>query len=125
MHFKSVNSSSLPLFKKSKILTFSDVIKLKDFLFAYDHYHNKLPQALQGIFTLLNDTHNHNTRNATNNNLALPNVNTTLYGIYSIKYQSILCWNKINNLYNDKKLPSLSKNECKNLITKLYLSKYL
>ena len=125
MHFKSVNSSSRPLFKKSKILTLSDVIKLKDFLFAYDHYHNKLPQSLRGIFTLVNDTHAHNTRNASNINLTLPSVNTSVYGIYSIKYQSILCWNKINSLYNEKQLASLSKNQCRNLITKHFLSNYL
>ena len=76
------------------------------------------------LANFVNDTHNHNTRNASNNNLVLPSVNTNLYGVCSIKYQSILCWNKINNMFNEIQLISLSKNQCRNLITKHYLSNY-
>ncbi|XP_057305356.1 uncharacterized protein LOC130642284 [Hydractinia symbiolongicarpus] len=74
MNFKPANSPTSLLFNKSKILTFPDTIKLKDFLFAYDHYHKNLPKPLQGIFTLVTNTHTHNTRNASNNNLILPNL---------------------------------------------------
>ena len=53
LHVRSNNNSSLPGYKKSKTLTVSDIIKLKDFLFAYDHYHNNQPQSLQRATSLL------------------------------------------------------------------------
>ena len=71
------------------ILQINDYVILQNFLFAYDHFHNTLPPSLQNIFILVENIHEHNTRNSNLKCLSLPSTKTIKYGINSIKYQSI------------------------------------
>ena len=82
---------------------------LQNFLFAYDHFHNTLPPSLQNIFILVENIHEHNTRNSNLKCLSLPSTKTIKYGINSIKYQSISTWNKFINLYHHIDMSALSK----------------
>ena len=45
----------------------------------------------------MRDTYQHNTRHATQNTVTLNQYKTAFYGTHSIKHQSALIWNQINN----------------------------
>ena len=45
----------------------------------------------------MRDTHQHNTRHATQNTVALKQYKAAFYRTHSIKHQSALIWNQTNN----------------------------
>ena len=89
------NSPSNGLYLRSQILKLSDLTKLQNFLFAYDHYHQQLPTSLQNTFCLVKHVHNYNTKNYNYKLLNIPEFKTKKYGKYSIKYQSTKCYNML------------------------------
>ena len=76
-----------PLFKESKIFKLSDIIKTNNCLLALNHINNELPENFKEFFIYSNNQHNHGTRGAYKNKITLPQVNTTQYGLQSIKYR--------------------------------------
>ena len=110
--------------KHLRSLNLYDLVSLQNFLLAYDHYYNNLPQSLIGIFKLVKNTHLYNTRNSNLDLLTVPSVNTTTFGIHSIHYQSIICWNKLLKLIPNLTVKTLSKRQCKDIITNHYLENY-
>ena len=123
MFFKPYQFSTNSLYNTAKILKIKHFISLNNFLFAHDHFYNKLPKALLGTFKPI--THLHYTRNSEQNCLSLPTVNTVNYGINSITYQSIVCWNYFVKIYRNKNLSILSKVCCKEIITSHYIKSYI
>ena len=113
------------LYHESKILQFSEMIKIQNFLFAHNHYHQLLPTTLNDIFVLAQDSHDHHTRNSYLNCLIPPQVHTINYGIYSIKYQAISCWNTLVKQFFPTDLPKFSACKCKTIISKYYLDSYI
>ena len=99
INFKNNNNPSAPLFKETNILKLYDNITLLNCLFVYDHLDNNIPTALQGYFTSVKDTHQHNTRHA-GINVEIPPVKTIRYGKNSITSQSVTDWNTINSQIN-------------------------
>ena len=124
INFGSSFDSRNPLYLKSKIIKFSDNIKLLNFIFVYDSLKNNLPTILNNNFTQVNKYHNHNTRYAIQNTVALPKIKTQIYGIKSIKFQSSSSWNFFVGKYSSKKLFDQTKSFCKNIITQNFLENY-
>ena len=54
-----------------------------------------IKQTFQTNFTKSENIHQHNTRHATQNSVALAQQNTDLYGIKPVQHQSILIWNQL------------------------------
>ena len=52
---------------------------------------------LQEVFTQMRDTHQYNTRHATQNTVTINQYKTAFHGTRSIKHQSALIWNQIRN----------------------------
>ena len=48
-------------------------------------------------FQFTENQHNHNTRTANNRHMIFPQVNTTSYGLNSVKYKIAKDWNSIQN----------------------------
>ena len=71
----------------------------------------------------MRDTHQHNTRPATQNSFTLNQYKTAFYGTHSIKHQLALIWNQINNEapYN---LLQKSRSEIREYITNKLISNY-
>ena len=121
--FKPNDESTKPLFHQSNVLKFNDYVTLQNALFAYDHIHNTLPTSLQNIFTLVKNTHEHNTRNSTSQFISLPLINTERYGLNSIKYQSISAWNTFTTKFYE--FNTTSKTQYKQQIKKHIFNHYL
>ena len=89
-----------PLFKETKIMTLTEIIKSENCLLGLHHINQCLPLSLKNLLTNENNLHNYSTRNSTNHQLALPQVKTTYYGLHSIRYRTAKHWNSVQNSLN-------------------------
>ena len=89
INFANPRESVTPLYKAARILKIKDFIRMQNFLYAHDDINENLPHALRGQFNLVATSHNDMTRNSVNNKVLLPSVRTTVYGIKSIRFQSL------------------------------------
>ena len=71
----------------------------------------------------MRDTHQHNTRHATQNTVTLNKYKTAFYGTHSIKHQLGLIWNQINNEAPSDLLQK-SRSEVREYITNKLMSNY-
>ena len=93
MTFSNYRASSKPLYNQLKILQFRQHVELQNILLVNASLNKMNPVSFSNIFVLQGEAHNHATRNPLY--LVRKNVRTTKYGIYSIKYQCTLAWNKV------------------------------
>ena len=122
INFKNSNSNAKLLYNQSNILQIDDHTNLLNCLSVYECLHLQLPPALKNFVTRLNPTIC--TRAAEADALMIPNVETTHYGLQSVKYCSISTWNGFQRLYHQAPLTNLSKYKLKNLIKDLYINSY-
>ena len=78
-------------------MTLNETIKSENCILALRHINQCLPSSLKNLLTIENDLHNYSTRNSANHQLALPQVKTTNYGLYSIRYRIAKRWNSVQN----------------------------
>ena len=62
INFTPYRCSVTPLYKSSRLLKFSDSIKLQNFLFVLDCLQDTVPDVLRNTFILKKNRHNYNTR---------------------------------------------------------------
>ena len=120
INFANFNDPVDPLYQHSKIIKFTDSIKLSNLLTAHDSIHNKLPVILNKIFILRKDAHNYTTRNC--NMLTLPPAKTTTYGIKSIEYQCVTMWNRLIVESPNTEIHSLNRFSLKKIIQNMFLT---
>ena len=94
-----------PFFKNLKILKLQDIIKFNTWKIIYLYYKDQLPLKIKYIFTTNESVNPYNTRGG--KLLFIPPVNTTHYGIKSLRYNRPVFWNDFfrntdnnNNLFN-------------------------
>ena len=110
-------------YKTLKILKIRDHIKLQNFMFTHDCLIKHTPPAIVDNFNLVSSRHNYETRLSCNNSVSLPKVNTTIFGLNNISYQSASEWNFfIKKFHLD--LLNKSKLFCKQKILKHFLDSY-
>ena len=97
INFKNNEYNVNELYKTNKILKIADYIKLLNCLFVRDVIAQSTIPPFQEFFIQMRDTHQHNTRHATQNTVTLNQYKTAFYGTHSIKHQSALIWNQIKN----------------------------
>ena len=124
INFASYYDSRNPLYKNMRILKFKDHIQVQNFLLAHDFFNNNLPESFCNLFSLVNNSHQHHTRAAAKMHFRLPKARTSIYGLSSITYQSVLTWNKINHLFDKSFLYDKSKVICKKLISNHLINSY-
>ena len=103
INFASYRSTVDPLYKTSKILKLCNSIKLQNFLYVTNNINGNLPSTLKDTFTFTKTAHKYNTRGSAQHQIVIPKVKTSIYGIRSIKYQSIQIWNFIVNTFEEEK----------------------
>ena len=117
------NSHTNELFIKNELVKLEDIIKIEHLKLVFDFKNKNLPNDLQNLFQYNNEIHTHVTRNVKNEGLYVPQINTSSYGINSIRYCAPVIWNtlvKYNNEVNNVKTTSMFKFYLK----KYYLSLY-
>ena len=123
MNFAKYHEDPTKYYKKLNVLKFQDTIKLNNFLYVHDHFNYNLPSALLDKFEYVHQNHDHKTRISTANCVKLPKSNTFEFGIHSVNGQACRHWNHLQVLLNTK-LNDLSRNSCKQIITKYFLDSY-
>ena len=99
INFADYREHADPLFKNHEILRINDFVKLQNMFLVYDSMNNRLPSILNNIYTNVQSVHNHASRNSLKMKLSIPVVQSTTYGLNSIKYQSIMIWNQLIDEY--------------------------
>ena len=117
MNFVARNTQTNILYKNSKILKFTDQIKVKNFLLVHDSINGQLPYSLRDTFTLTKNNHPIQTRHSAYYTMIQPRIHTVNYGEYSIKFQAVKLWNKIMHKFPEKNLQFKSR-----IFTKKFLS---
>ena len=84
---------SLPIFKDLKLLRIVDIFKLRLLAFVYESVNMVTPDCFHSFFSLHSTVHCHNTRQSSCGDLFLANINTSQYGMYSIRYLGAKVWN--------------------------------
>ena len=127
MTFSEFRAHSAPLFARLKILSIFDLVKVLNILFVHQVLNKKVPDEVSNYFQFTMKKHAHNTRESFAGCLEIPNVNTSSYGISSLRYQSISAWNYISRSCVDSietQLINRRHSSVKRLITNHFLSLY-
>ena len=93
--FSEPRSHFEPLFKSHKILNLNDVFKLQVLSFVYQWSHNLLPPCFSDYFKFSSSVHSYSTRQSCDGNLYVTSVNTTQYGLRSLKSTGPRLWNSL------------------------------
>ena len=109
---------SNPMFIELKIMKIHNIFKNKLLVFVFKSINNLLPTTFCNWFHWAVNIHSHQTRFAHNNNLYLPRVKTSHYGLKSIKYTGPKLWNNLtNNLKTIRELFEFCKITKENLLS--------
>ena len=95
INFQSSDSPTDPLYQEDKVLKIADFINYKNALFVRNTLKRENPQVFHEMFIMLNQNHSCNTKAATYHFLDIPQVKTTHFGQYSVKFQASEKWNKL------------------------------
>ena len=93
--FEHFTAPSMPIFSDLKILKVHDLFQLKMLSFVYDCINKIAPPYFHSFFELVDSVHQYSTRQATNNDIFLTQMNTLQYGLRSVRYFGAKCWNDI------------------------------
>ena len=93
MNFSQYNSHTLPLFIKDKLITFLDIITSNKLKLAFDFKSNTLPEDLCILFHLNSTLHSYTTHPVTKEGFFVPGIQSTSYGIKTLKYSVPVIWN--------------------------------
>ena len=135
--FSNFRDHTEPLFKEIEIFKVQDNIFLQNCLFVYNYFHGNLPDSFKNTFNKVDDIHSLLTRNINDGSLALPNCNSTRYGLKNIYKLCIDNWNTITKEFkhmdllksrtNQNHIPinlHVTRSKLKQLITDFFLDSY-
>ena len=126
--FSDFNAPSSPIFLNFRILSFFDSIQLLNIILIHQLLNHKLPLPLCTLFDL--DSLSRNARlnrfpsRTKTGILQLPRVSSVRFGNHSIRYQSILSWNLVQNFLTIDDISTLSLNRLKSFVKFYFLSSY-
>ena len=123
INFQSSDSPTGPLYQRNKVLKIADFISYKNALFVRNTLKKENPQVFHEMFIMLNQNHTYNTRAATYHFLDIPQMKTTLFGQYSVKFQASETWNNLQRTQN-LDLSTSEPSEFKKAFFEAYLTKY-
>ena len=124
MYFLKRNSHTGPLFKDSGILKLFDKISLGNCTFISDSLNKRTPIVFHNWFTLISESHEHNTRLSDVGCLKIPHHNTKTYGRYSVIINAAYNWNFHQKLHKETLFYTLRINKLRNILTQHFKSKY-
>ncbi len=113
-----------PFYHSLQLLKLEDNITLKNCLFVHDFLNGKLPDSFNNYFILQSELNSVQTRQSSRGSLVIPRINCVKYGNRAVKYQSIIAWNKMVQLFPEHDLSNISKTRLKYLIKKHFYESY-
>ena len=121
--FSNFQEHTTPIFKIFKILKLQDIVMFNTLKLIYLYYKHELPLKIKDFFTTNESVNPYNTRGG--KLLFIPQVNTTHYGIKSLRYNGPVIWNDFfRNTDNNNNLFSTSTSKFKHYLKDLLISQY-
>ena len=123
INFSDKYTSAKPLFNELRILSFDEIVNLQNCCLVLNVLNKEVPKAFQELLKKIANQHYYKSRAAYLNELKLPQVRTTHYGLQSIKYKSAKAWNEIQTKIGDKiNIGYWSKNRLSKSLKKYYFN---
>ena len=88
------------LFAENGLLKLDHVITCSKLKLAFDFKNNALPENLNNLFKYCHNVHSLRTRTVSKEGFFVPRINSTSYGINTLKYSVPVVWHKFSNLIN-------------------------
>ena len=125
--FSEFDAHSLPLFTQLRILSFNDFVKYSNIIFIFNLLNTNLPVPLHKTFDVnyMTQICRFRPRRTKTGILRQPKVSTVRFGNHSLRYQSIVSWNILQNYIKVDNLSELSINRLKYLTKFYFLSSYI
>ena len=105
--FSTPHSSSLPLFQQLNLFNINYLV-LSNIKSVFQTLRNESPVAVSDVLNLKYVSNTIVTRGNTNKMLKRFEVRTSMYGLFSVRYRSIVQWNNLQNYYSHTILNQLS-----------------
>ena len=120
--FSEPKSHSEPLFKSLNLLKLNDVIELQILSFVYQWSHRlfPVPPCFNEYFKFTSSVHSYSTRQSCNRNLFVASVNTTQYGLRSLKFTGPRLWNSLPTSITNSNSLRIFRKTLKNSILNCY-----
>ena len=109
MSFKGRNDLTNPLFKILEIIKLKDILLYNNCIFAHNQINENFPENFKGFFQTAANQHIYNTRGTTNKTITKTTIDSTTYGLNSIKNRAASDWNQISKNLNTEDKPQLIK----------------
>ena len=109
MPFKGRNDPANLFFKTLEIMKLKDILLYNNCIFAQNQINENLPENFKDFFQTAANQHSCNTRGTTNKTIIKTTINSTLYGLNSIKNGASSDWNQISKNLNTEDKPQLIK----------------
>ena len=122
MSFAPPRSDSSPLFQNLNIFKFFDMIDIQNVLFLRNVYQESLPKALLNTYDV-QFIHVYKTRRETDGLINSHLVNTTSFGLKSVKIQAIKSWNKLQPIFPEFKFVNASNSKIKKILKNILLNR--
>ena len=108
--FSEPKYHSEPLFKSLSVPKLNDVLELQILSFVYQWSHRLLPPCFSEYFNFTSSVHSYSTRQSCNRNLYVASVNTTQYGLSSLKFTGLRLWSSLpTNITNSNSFRTFCK----------------
>ena len=104
----SFDFHTLPIFAKSNIIKFSDLIPFCNCFFIYKHFLSKSSSVFSNVFILTSNTHEQNTRSASHGLLTKSSCSTSKYSTNAFAASAIKSWNFFQKKKSNNNLCQLS-----------------
>lgn len=122
--FSEPKSHSEPVFKSLSLLKLNDVIELQILSFFYQWSHRLLPPCFNKYFKFTSSVHSYSKKQSCNRNLYVASVNTTQYGLRSLKFTGPHLWNSLPTSITNSNSPRIFRKTLKNSILNCYSLNY-
>ena len=121
MTFSQPQTPSLPLFRQLNLFKLNELLYLSNIKIAFRALRNETPVAVSSVLRLKYVSNEIVTRGNTNKMLERYEIRTSKYGRFSIRYQSIVHWNRLQHYCSTTNLSLLSYSKINKKVSEFLL----
>ena len=121
MTFSQPQTPSLPLFRQLNLFKINELLYLSNIKIAFRALRNETPVAVSSVLRLKYVSNEIVTRGNTNKMLERYEIRTSKYGRFSIRYQSIVHWNRLQHYCSTTNLSLLSYSKINKKVSEFLL----
>ena len=124
LHSAAYRDHTSPLFHRSKVLKFVDIVSLENCIFVNQCFNDEAFSLFSNHFKLTASSHSYCTRSVSNGLIFKRLYNTFLYGYKSIINPTVSTWNYFQTIFHGHNLLNMSPKKVKSLISKYFFENY-